>query len=287
MSNRNQPQTYMQGHHPSVTASHRARTAEKEGAFLLPYLKPTHHILDLGCGPGTITTGLAKYVPEGTITGVDTTPEILSQARTLHAQHQPPAPQNVTFLQADVLEGLPFADASFDVVFCSQVLLHIPDPVAALREMRRVCRPGGGIVACREGEWPFHFTPYLPGLALWNKYTWELLYGKSEREHPDQPPQPEGHRSGSLVHKWAREAGFGVGGMVKGAGVELHASEEERRFYRDIMVGRIEEGGHREKYMKLGATKEQVDMMVADFKRWADDVDGWHAVLQCEVVCYA
>ena len=53
------------------------------------------------------------------------------------------------------------------------------------------------------------------------------------------------------------------------------------------MVGRIEEGGHREKYLKLGASEEEVDTIVRDWKTWMEDGDAWWGMFNCEVVCEA
>ncbi|KAL5396700.1 hypothetical protein PMIN06_001774 [Paraphaeosphaeria minitans] len=169
MSTNDKEKPYEQGWHPSVTANHATRTAENEAAILLPRLKPTSHILDLGCGPGTITTGLAQYVPQGSITGVDLTPEIIAQAEQLAEQQEGGAPKNVKFSTGNVLEGLPFENETFDVVWMSQVLIHIPEPVKALKELRRVLKTGG-FIADREGDFPFHWYPYLPGLQLKSKY---------------------------------------------------------------------------------------------------------------------
>ena len=125
--------------------------------------------MDLGCGPGTITTGLAKYVPQGSVTGVDLTPEVIVQAEQLAGQKDGGAPKNVTFSTGNVLEGLPFEDETFDVVWMSQVLLHIPEPVKALKELRRVLKTGV-CVADREGDFPYFWYPSLPGLQLSSKY---------------------------------------------------------------------------------------------------------------------
>src|SRR5512140_847483 len=76
---------YTHGHHESVLRSHRWRTAENSAAYLLPQLKPHMRILDVGCGPGTITAGLAGYVPRGHVTGIDAAPDIVEQARELTA----------------------------------------------------------------------------------------------------------------------------------------------------------------------------------------------------------
>ncbi|KAF1963083.1 S-adenosyl-L-methionine-dependent methyltransferase [Byssothecium circinans] len=282
-----QPTTYTQGHDRIVTANHARRTAEDEGAFVLPHTKPHFKILDVGCGPGTITTGFAKYVPNGSVTGIDLTEQVISQAQE-HLQKQDPKPQNVTFHVRNVLEGLPFADGEFDIIYTSQVLLHLHDPIDALREMKRVCKPATGIVCCREGDWPFRTVPYTKGIQLFDHWFWQMIHGKAPEgyERPDMPPFAPGHRGGSLVHVWAREAGFDPKRMEKGAKVQVFSTEEERRVYGVRMVGRITEAGHGERFKELGATEEEVREMVRAWKEWEEDVDGWHGIVHCEVVCH-
>jgi ubiquinone/menaquinone biosynthesis C-methylase UbiE len=293
------PSTYAQGHHAAVTANHVIRTAEADAAFLLPHLKPHYHILDVGCGPGSITAGLAKYVPEGSVTGVDLTPEILKQAHQFLQTLGFEAGQvgNVGFELGNVLEGLHFGDKEFDVVYCNQTLIHIPDPVKAMREMRRVCKEGG-IVACREGDPPFHFYPELPGLQVFHKYLWMLIHGPlpmldpaatSSSFNPEQPcniPHPPNNRAGSRIHVWARLAGFDPDRIVKDASVQVMATQEKRDFLAEVMIARIEKAGHREKFVQLGATEEDIDTIVRDLRHWKGDKDGWYAVMNCEVICF-
>src|SRR5256886_6674409 len=140
--------TYLHGHHDSVLRSHRWRTAENSAGYLLPRLAPDARVLDVGCGPGTITADLAARVPGGEVTGIDAAADVLAQARQ-EAERR--GQRNVTFDTGDVYR-LAFDDGMFDVVHAHQVLQHLTDPVAALREMRRVCRPGG-IVAARDGDY--------------------------------------------------------------------------------------------------------------------------------------
>ncbi|KAF3034387.1 hypothetical protein E8E12_002589 [Didymella heteroderae] len=301
--------TYKQGYHASVTANHISRTAEKDAAFLLPYLKPGLRILDVGCGPGSITVGFARYVPGGSVTGIDLSGDVLGQARDVlqSAQEKGNVGAEVSFEVGDVVTGLRFEDEEFDVVFCNQTLVHIPTPVAALHEMRRVTRKGG-IVACREADWPFRFYPELPGLLLFHRYLWIMVHGavpapqqqdlgegeeargregfvECSTERPDVHPHPPNHRSGSRVHVWARQAGFDPDKITKGASADVHASPEQRERLGRIMVGRIEEGGHREKYLKLGASEDEVDQIARDWKRWVEDVDAWWGMFNCEVIC--
>src|SRR5437868_10227667 len=136
---------YTHGHHESVLRSHRWRTAENSAAYLLPHLAGKKTLLDVGCGPGTLTADLAGLI--GRVTASEVKAEALDLARAEIAAR---GITNVDFAVADV-HALDFADDSFCVVHAHQVLQHVGDPVQALREMRRVTRPGG-IVAVREGD---------------------------------------------------------------------------------------------------------------------------------------
>src|SRR5215471_12089582 len=153
--------TYLHGHHDSVLRSHRWRTAENSAGYLLPRLRPDARVLDVGCGPGTITADLAARVPDGEVIGIDAARDVLAQARQ-EAERR--GQRNVRFGTGDVYR-LDFADGTFDVVHAHQVLQHLTDPVAALREMRRVCKPGG-IVAARDGDYGGIFWfPAEPGMT--------------------------------------------------------------------------------------------------------------------------
>ena len=134
---------YTHGHHESVLRSHKSRTAENSAGYLLPHLRPGMDVLDVGCGPGTITVDLGRRVAPGRITGIDRSADVVAQAAS-HASQQS---VDARFGEGDVY-ALDYADASFDVVHAHQVLQHLRDPIAALQEMRRVLRPAG-IVAVR------------------------------------------------------------------------------------------------------------------------------------------
>ena len=141
-------ETYTQGHAPAVVRQHAQRTAEEAAAFLLPELRPGMRLLDVGCGPGSITRGLAERVAPGHVVGLDLSRDTLDLAR------RDAAARGITNL--DYEEGsvytVPFPDASFDVAYAHQVLQHLREREAALREMLRVVRPGG-LVAVRDVDW--------------------------------------------------------------------------------------------------------------------------------------
>ena len=137
---------YTHGHHESVLRSHRWRTAENSAAYLLPHLRPGLDLLDVGCGPGTITLDLARARRAGPGRSASTRNADVLRAATADAADA--GLTNVTFEVGDAY-ALAFDDDRFDVVHAHQVLQHLADPVAALAEMARVRRPAG-IVAARD-----------------------------------------------------------------------------------------------------------------------------------------
>jgi len=111
---------YTHGHHESVLRSHRWRTLENSAAYLLPHLSSDFHVLDLGCGPGTITADLASAVTH--VTAVEHTSAALDLARAEMAGRT-----NVSYVVTDA-HALDLPDDSFDVVHAHQVLQHVHDP---------------------------------------------------------------------------------------------------------------------------------------------------------------
>lgn len=117
-------------------------------------LQPGMRLLDVGCGEGRHTLSAWLQAPIHAI-GVDLSRRDLETARSRQAEFQPPPDHggSLNFMQASALD-LPFADASFDVVICSEVLEHIFDQRGVIRELERVLRPGGTLVASVPRAWP-------------------------------------------------------------------------------------------------------------------------------------
>ena len=186
-------EVYSHGHHNSVLQSHRWRTAANSAAYLLPRLKPADRLLDVGIGPGTITLDLAGRLSEGSVVGIDSAPAAVAATRAFAAARDV---RNLRLLVGDVYH-LGFTDASFDIVHAHQLLQHLANPVAALREMRRVCVPGG-IVAARDADYAA-MTWHPPSAAI---SRWLALYHEVARSNGGEPD------AGRLLLSWARAADF-------------------------------------------------------------------------------
>lgn len=143
-----QTSTYTPGYSAPVLTFMKQRTAEIHAAFFAPHLKKGCRLLDAGCGPGSITLGLARQVAPGQVIGIDIEESQFAIAREQAQQESLP----VEFQKASIY-ALPFASASFDAVFSHAVFQHLADPVLALIELNRVLKPGGiiGIRAADSG----------------------------------------------------------------------------------------------------------------------------------------
>ena len=136
---------YTMGFSEEMLESLRRYTAEASAKYLMPHLRPGRRVLDIGCGPGTISVGLARAVAPGEMHGVDMEESQIDLASLVAKTN---GQDNAKFHVGDVTD-LPFEDGFFDVVHCHNVLMHIPDTAAVLAEARRVLKPGG-IIGCRE-----------------------------------------------------------------------------------------------------------------------------------------
>ncbi len=259
---------YTHGHHESVLRAHRRRTAENSAAYLLPVLEPHHRLLDVGCGPGTVSVDLAGRV--GEVVGVDTSAAVVEAARATAADA---GRDNASFSVADAY-ALPFPDASFDVVHAHQLLQHLTDPVAALREMRRVARPGGW-VAVRDADYSgMTWYPASPGLDEWMA----LYHEVTEANKADAD-------AGRKLLSWVQEAGFDPDGVLASAGVWCYASPEERAWWSGLWADRAVASDFAAQALEYGLADEVGLELLADaWRDWGQERDGWFAILHGEVL---
>jgi ubiquinone/menaquinone biosynthesis C-methylase UbiE len=259
--------TYTHGHHESVLRSHRWRTVENSAAYLAPHLRPGQSLLDVGCGPGNITVDLAQRVTPGAVAGIDASADVIAQAIA-----DAPADVDVRFEVADVY-ALPFDDGAFDVVHAHQVLQHLPHQVTALGELRRVCAPDG-VVAARDGDYAsFTWFPSDPLLDRWLE-----VYSHVARRNRGEPDA--GRR---LLH-WARAAGFSE--VEPSASVWCFATPEDRSWWGGLWADRVTESALHHQAIDFGiADADELHAMADAWRRWAEQPDGWFAVVHGEVLC--
>ena len=126
--------------------------------FLLPHVKPGLSVLDAGCGPGTITQGLAEIAAPGKVIGCDLEPGMVARAAELA---EGKGLDNLSFQVGNILD-LPFEDNTFDVVMSCAVTEHLSEPVKAISELGRVAKKGG-IVGITRTDWSASlFAPPCP-----------------------------------------------------------------------------------------------------------------------------
>ena len=261
--------TYTHGHHDSVLQSHRWRTVDNSAAYLAPHLRAGQTVLDVGCGPGTITVDLAQRVAPGAVLGIDVSAAPLDEARALAER----AGVAVTFAVGDVY-ALAAADASYDVVHAHQVLQHLTDPVAALREMARVCRPGG-LIAVRDVD--YAATTWFP--ADEGLERWLALYEQVARHNRAEPD------AGRRLLSWAHAAG--LRDTVTTTTAWCFATPAERAWWGRSWADRATRSAFAEQAVAYGlvSTAELADVAAA-WLRWADDDDGWLALLHGELLIH-
>ena len=138
-----------------------ARRTGRAAEFLAPHLQRGMRLINCGCGPGSITVALAQAVAPCVAIGIDFREDALAQGRRLAREREI---ANVAFQAATVYQ-LPYADGSFDAAFACQ---HLAAPLAALREVRRVLKPGG-VIGVADGSSTISFRyPTNPLLQAWD-----------------------------------------------------------------------------------------------------------------------
>jgi ubiquinone/menaquinone biosynthesis C-methylase UbiE len=263
--------TYQHGHHASVVASHARRSAEVDAAFFLPYLKPGMRLIDIGCGPGSITLGLAHKVAPAAAFGVDASADVIATARTLHATANVP---NLTF-EAGNLFALRFEAASFDAVFVHQVLQHLPQPVRALEHLKTLLAPGG-VLGVRDVDWGS--TTFFPESAGMRRFL-ELYYALA-KHNGGQP------NAGRFLRHWAHAAGLEV--VATTTSTQSYAGGAPAREWGETWVGRTLSSNIAQKSLQLGlASRSDLQSIAASWRAWGDDPDALFAFAHTEIVARA
>ncbi len=262
---------YTHGHHESVVRAHASRTAENSAAFVIPHLTAGTSVLDVGCGPGSITCDFAELVGPAKVVGLDRSAEIVAQAASLAAER---GVENVEFVTGNIYD-LDFEDETFDLVHAHQVLQHLTDPVAALREMRRVAKPGA-IVAVRDAD--FHGMSWYPEVRELDD--WMELYQKIARRNGAEPD------AGRRLVSWAQQAGFTD--VAPSSSNWLYATAQQRRWQSRVWSERVLHSAFAEQALEYGLANEaDLARIAAGWHRWGSTDDGFFLIPNGEVIARA
>jgi len=283
-STQQQPQkhNFTTGYNKSSLDRYAYRTASTCCTYLFPHLeslRPDFTFLDIGCGPGSITTDLAARFPCAHFTGVDPAELFIDKAEALSQERG--VTTNTTFKVGDVAsldELLGKQVSTFDVVHCHQVLNHLPDPVAALKIMKAAAKSESGIVAAREATVSNGdiFYPLLPGIEQWQKLQAAIVGTKTGRV-PGLGPR---------LLEVALQAGWPRDMIEAGASAWCYSEPAEKRMWTESMVSILDKQSdwHKNAFA-AGAKEEDLVKMVEAWKEWERRDESWSIFASAEVVC--
>ena len=259
---------YTHGHSAAVLSAHSRRGAADSAAYLLAHLRAGMDLLDVGCGPASITADLAERVAPGRVVALDAASDALQAARATLSERG--LSEQVELTCGDVM-ALPFEDASFDVVHAHQVLQHLADPVSALAEMRRLTRPGG-IVAARDAVYSaMTWFPEPAGMEQWRS-----VYMATARANGGEPD------AGSRLLSWARAAGFTD--VTASASTWCYATPADRTWQSQTWAQRcLTSFGPRAVELGL-ADRADLEAMAQAWRQWGASEDAWFVVVHGEVL---
>ena len=225
-------------------------------------------LLDVGCGPATITCGFASRVQS--VVGIEPVEGILQKAEATKAEQ---GVENVSFEVGSIYE-LRFDDATFDVVHAHQVLQHLTDPVRALKEMLRVTKPDG-LVAVRDAD--YHAMTWFPALPQLDR--WMEIY-QSVARHNKAKPDAARH-----LLSWALQAGVSREQITASSNSWLYCTDEERQWWGDLWADRTVNSDFAKQALAYQLTTANEQAWVASaWRQWATDPAGWFTVPNGELI---
>lgn len=252
------------------------RKAEIHCKYLLPKLlsmakeNPHLKILDIGCGSGDITIDFAEMCPEAWVIGVDLSGAVLETAR-MYAMRR--SVKNVEFVQKSIYDMPEEWSGEFDIVHTHQVVAHLKDRVAGIREMVRITKRGG-VICMREGDLcTARFYPDYPVLEECFKVIMAVHQANGGATD-----------AGRQLKLWAIKAGLGQQHILATYSVSRYDTTEGRRAYGGHWPGRCAQGLFASRAMELGISSERLDEYALAWKEWIEDEDGMFAMMNGELI---
>ncbi|KAK8055060.1 hypothetical protein PG993_000287 [Apiospora rasikravindrae] len=315
-----------QGYSPSTIEDLASRTVDSDASFLKPYIKPSDHILDVGCGPGTITCGFSMLIDStkgGYVIGIDSSMDTIQRAREMAKERVPATIQlgngnghitsssfgngaTIQFMKEDILDRLPFVSGAFSVIYANQMFRHLPTVrhrTAALKEMRRMLKPGG-ILATRDVA-ELHFYPPRCELdGIWAARMAHLRCRKQEDVCLPGGNMPVQFRAAGFGKRDDEDDNNNGGGNAAEVeydqfGAPLPRPELATSDSGKVILGGGGDGAHgsrdgrlqsgerfRESWRRAGITDEEVQETVKALEEWAEDEDAWYVALQVEMLAW-
>ncbi len=257
---------YAHGHTPSVVSHHARRTAQDSAAFLLPHLAPGQRLLDVGCGPGSITVDLAERVHPGRVLAIDVSDIAIENAKAAVAER---GLNNVEVRLGNIYD---LDDESFDVIYAHQVLQHLSDPVQALRNMKSVLAPDG-VVAVRDSDYAgMMWAPRPP-----------ILDRFMELYHQINDALGLQADSGRWLPTWVGEAGFT--NATVSSSTWTQSTPEARSVWGGAWAKRVLESSYAEHALSLGlGTRAELEEISAAFVWWTEQPNALWVVPHVEVL---
>jgi len=253
-------QQYSGGYAQHTLNEFSKRSMEKEGQFFKKHVKAGQTLLDVGCGPGSLSIQLAEMVStSGFVHAVDVQSE---QFPSAHAD-------NIQFQQASIFQ-LPFADKTFDAILAHAILYHLNDQHSALLELKRVLKPGG-LLGIRDAEFGGDVCyPKVDGLdqawdiaeACFNAAGSDIYFGRKQ--------------SSSLI-----KSGFEILSLSASYDIFCHSSGYSPQGFSLFWQNYIQEHADTTSY-----TKEAIDRATAAVKRWGNHPDAYYGRTRCEAVAH-
>jgi ubiquinone/menaquinone biosynthesis C-methylase UbiE len=263
-----QEEAYTHGYTPVFTQYLSRRTAATNAAFFLPYLRSGMRVLDCGCGPGTITIGLAQAVAPGQVVGIDIEPGQIEAAQAQAAEQKVP---NVSFQVASIYQ-IPFPDSYFDAAFGHSILEHLRRSLEALREVHRVLK-SGGLAGLREvdqgGNLLEPSNPILEKSLELQEKAWQLNGGNPHL--------------GRTLRALLAATGF-INIQASGS-YDSYGTPEEVKLWAERMVDHFSQSSLSDRLVELGwADRTLLEQIRAAWREWSDHPNAFYARARVEVI---